>query len=130
MEIIIFFHLHFGGKGYFKIFYFLEDSIMIIFKCVIENILFSAFLFQWFWSLKKNLYLKIFQFCKIQSWSSSSMSLKTFYFPFFYFSDFHHLGKINISKSSNFVRFNHDHLQVCHWKHLIFCFSISVDFIT
>ena len=79
---------------------------------------------------------------KIQSLSSSSMSLKTFDFLFFYFKIcqflkiqfwsfssisisviFITLREMNILKLPNFGRFNHYHLQVCHWKHFIFHFK-------
>jgi len=62
-------------KTFYFLFFYLKDSIMIIFKCVIENI---VFLFQWFWTLCWNEYFIISEFWKTQSWSSSTMSLKTF----------------------------------------------------
>ena len=54
----------------------LKDSIMIIFNYVIANFLFSFFYF------KISQYFKTSQFWKIQSWSFLTMSLKTFYFRF------------------------------------------------
>ena len=104
----------------------LKNSIMIIFNYVIANFLFVFFCF------KISQYFKTSQFWKIQSWSSSIMSLKTFYFLWFFYFKTSQFWKIqswesltmtlqtfyfrfsifkylNILKLPNFGKYNHDH---------------------
>ena len=79
----------------------LKDSIMIIFKYVIANFLFSFFYF------KISQYFKTSQFWKIQSWSFLTMSLQILWFCFSI------LKSLNILKLPNFGRGNLDHCWLC-----------------
>ena len=84
---------HFGGNEYFKDSYFLEDHDHLqLCHCKLFIFVFSI--------LKYLIFFKTSQFWKIQSWSSSIISLKTFYFLFFSFQN------LPILKNSIMIIFN------------------------